>query len=58
MRADPLAVGMAGHERWRSEHTPAVVAARLDRAIRAGRVADPMGASPLYGRAPNARKPA
>ncbi|MEN9815144.1 MAG: hypothetical protein RLZZ412_1126 [Verrucomicrobiota bacterium] len=36
LRADPLAVGLAGHERWRSEHTPAVVAARLAQAIRAG----------------------
>jgi tRNA threonylcarbamoyladenosine biosynthesis protein TsaB len=36
----------------------AAVAEVGDRAIRAGRVADPITAAPLYGRAPNARKPA
>jgi len=29
-----------------------------DRALREGRAADPVTAAPVYGRAPNARKPA
>lgn len=36
----------------------AAVAELGDRALREGRIADPMTAAPAYGRAPNARKPA
>jgi tRNA threonylcarbamoyladenosine biosynthesis protein TsaB len=36
----------------------AAIAELGDLAIREGRAADPIGASPAYGRAPNARKPA
>lgn len=35
-QADPLALGQAGYDRWRTQHTPSAVAARLHAVLQAG----------------------